>query len=327
MALVCKELPASTARGLSISFPRLKGLCYIEECQRFLEFGGSGPRTESLPSTILCCAIFSTSVDIFKCQRYNVDQEHSLKGIQLSTLTQKLAYTAIKQKRKTDPRPATTNNHNWLRSILGCGLASFRQSRGKILEGTTRFFRILISESAFMIWKIRNECVIQHQGSPLAEAAIRNKWLHQINQRLLFDCTLTNIAKYDAPVLVGIEPGSQEEEIPPRRDRARAAVRRHPINASRPRRGVYHIASLHPLLPLPSIINRHIPHPQIPPLPPHPLDKDEPSSTPYTSVVRLLVGLAAHPEPTRGRIEENDEIGASGEGVQDELSEEHRRRR
>ncbi|KAK7057848.1 hypothetical protein R3P38DRAFT_3546779 [Favolaschia claudopus] len=83
-----------------------------------------------------------------------------------------------------------------LGSILGCGLARFYDQRGRNLDGTTRLFHILISESAFTIWKIRNECVIQRQGDPLPEKAIHNKWLHNINQRLEFDRLLTNHAKY-----------------------------------------------------------------------------------------------------------------------------------
>ncbi|KAK7057847.1 hypothetical protein R3P38DRAFT_2497413 [Favolaschia claudopus] len=39
-----------------------------------------------------------------------VDPEHNLRGVQLSTLTQKLAYRGIKQARKIAPRMATTNN-------------------------------------------------------------------------------------------------------------------------------------------------------------------------------------------------------------------------
>ncbi|KAJ7847038.1 hypothetical protein B0H13DRAFT_1550447, partial [Mycena leptocephala] len=71
--------------------------------------------------------------------------------------------------------------------ILGCGMASLSDENDRKLQGTSRLFRILISESAFTIWKIRNEIVIKRAGEPLPENAIHNKWLHAINQRLLFD--------------------------------------------------------------------------------------------------------------------------------------------
>ncbi|KAJ7718926.1 hypothetical protein B0H16DRAFT_1666610 [Mycena metata] len=83
-----------------------------------------------------------------------------------------------------------------LGSLLGCGLASFSEDNGHPLPGSSRLYRILVSESMFMIWKIRNSCVITRNGEPLPETEIHNKWLYAINQRLKFDCALTNYAKF-----------------------------------------------------------------------------------------------------------------------------------
>ncbi|KAJ7616835.1 hypothetical protein DFH06DRAFT_1107689 [Mycena polygramma] len=83
-----------------------------------------------------------------------------------------------------------------LGGILGCGLAVFKNESGRTLPGTARLYRILISESIFVIWKIRNDCVIKRDGESLAENAIQNKWLSAINLRLQFDCVLTNYKKY-----------------------------------------------------------------------------------------------------------------------------------
>ncbi|KAJ7488206.1 hypothetical protein FB451DRAFT_1025532 [Mycena latifolia] len=83
-----------------------------------------------------------------------------------------------------------------LGSVLGCGLATFTDNRGRNLPGESRFYRILISESIFTIWKVRNESVIGKGGESLPAGEIRNKWLHAINQRLLFDRILTNHEKY-----------------------------------------------------------------------------------------------------------------------------------
>ncbi|KAJ6453427.1 hypothetical protein C8R47DRAFT_929604, partial [Mycena vitilis] len=47
-----------------------------------------------------------------------------------------------------------------LGTILGCGLAEFRDEEGKVKRGTQRLYRILMSESAYLIWKLRNDRVI-----------------------------------------------------------------------------------------------------------------------------------------------------------------------
>ncbi|KAJ7185333.1 hypothetical protein C8R46DRAFT_882190, partial [Mycena filopes] len=83
-----------------------------------------------------------------------------------------------------------------LGSLLGCGLASFKDDRGRPLPGASRLYHILISESLFLIWKIRNDCVINRAGEALPDNAIRNKWLYTINLRLKFDCALTNHGKF-----------------------------------------------------------------------------------------------------------------------------------
>jgi len=53
-------------------------------------------------------------------------------------------------KRANQPLP--TN----LGDILGCGLANFT-TRGKPDTGKNRLYRIIVSETAYLIWKLRNE--------------------------------------------------------------------------------------------------------------------------------------------------------------------------
>jgi ribonuclease HI len=79
-----------------------------------------------------------------------------------------------------------------LGTILGCGLATFRDDRGKLKHGTQRLYRILISESAYLIWLLRNERVISRDGAPATEEEIKNRWKSAINQRLQVDKTLAN---------------------------------------------------------------------------------------------------------------------------------------
>ncbi|KAK7029101.1 hypothetical protein R3P38DRAFT_2524708 [Favolaschia claudopus] len=61
--------------------------------------------------------------------------------------------------------------------------------------GTTRLYKILITESAHLVWRIRNERVIQNTG-PAPLAKIRNRWLKTVNNRLAIDCAMTDRLKY-----------------------------------------------------------------------------------------------------------------------------------
>ncbi|KAJ7211046.1 hypothetical protein B0H12DRAFT_1033534, partial [Mycena haematopus] len=80
--------------------------------------------------------------------------------------------------------------------LFGCGLATFKDEEGRHLRGASRLFRIIVSESLFLIWKIRNDCVIGNAGTPMSIHEIHNKWLYNINQCLDFECTMTNQKKY-----------------------------------------------------------------------------------------------------------------------------------
>ncbi|KAJ7200337.1 hypothetical protein GGX14DRAFT_372352, partial [Mycena pura] len=79
-----------------------------------------------------------------------------------------------------------------LGTILGCGLAEFRDTRRKVDQGARRLYRILMSESAYLIWRLRNERVIDRAGEPASEEEIENKFKFAINQRLQMDKVLAN---------------------------------------------------------------------------------------------------------------------------------------
>ncbi|KAF8186193.1 hypothetical protein K438DRAFT_1463740, partial [Mycena galopus ATCC 62051] len=51
---------------------------------------------------------------------------------------------------------------------------------------------LLVSESAYTIWKARNERVISRAGEPTTEKAIINMWMYNVNQHLQHDITLAN---------------------------------------------------------------------------------------------------------------------------------------
>jgi len=80
-------------------------------------------------------------------------------------------------------------------ALLGCCLSDFKTSDGKPDEGLNRLFRILVSESMYVIWKIRCERTITWGNDPSKSHSpheIHNKWLQAINTRLRMDSVQTN---------------------------------------------------------------------------------------------------------------------------------------
>ncbi|KAJ3833351.1 hypothetical protein F5878DRAFT_546708, partial [Lentinula raphanica] len=75
--------------------------------------------------------------------------------------------------------------------ILGCGALNIRDENGRALPGESRLYRIVISESAHMIWKLRNERVI-NQTPPLTRERIEHRWKATIHGRYQIDCILTS---------------------------------------------------------------------------------------------------------------------------------------
>ncbi|KZV98234.1 hypothetical protein EXIGLDRAFT_809315, partial [Exidia glandulosa HHB12029] len=84
-------------------------------------------------------------------------------------------------------------------AILGAPLLKFSDTPTGMPDGTTRAARIVISESAFLIWKIRCERCIEHEGDPdKAPSAeeITGRWYQAINARIANDRYLTNKRRY-----------------------------------------------------------------------------------------------------------------------------------
>ncbi|KAJ7060273.1 hypothetical protein C8F01DRAFT_1084034 [Mycena amicta] len=89
------------------------------------------------------------------------------------------------------------DNSSWpitkVGAILGCGLAEFKDDSGRPLRGKQRLFRILVSESAFTIWKLRNERVIPPaDGTSHSMEKVLNRWYRALNDRLEIDMVLAN---------------------------------------------------------------------------------------------------------------------------------------
>jgi len=79
----------------------------------------------------------------------------------------------------------------WIGNIISCTLTEFTTSDGKCTPGANRLWRILISKSAHLIWKLRCERVIRNENTPYTSEEIRNKWYKMMDERLETDCRMT----------------------------------------------------------------------------------------------------------------------------------------
>ena len=77
--------------------------------------------------------------------------------------------------------------------ILGCGSIALPHPDDEsiIWSGPSRLLRILISESAHLIWVLRCECTIQ--GLNHSANTIKSRWCNKIDQRINLDCHITTI--------------------------------------------------------------------------------------------------------------------------------------
>jgi hypothetical protein len=91
-----------------------------------------------------------------------------------------------------------------LGSLLGCGITDFRDAHNKPLHGANRLYTILISESLYLIWKLRCEWRIDRDADPArapAPAEAKQRWIHAINTRLRHDCLMTDRLRYGSKAL------------------------------------------------------------------------------------------------------------------------------
>ncbi|KAJ7301675.1 hypothetical protein DFH08DRAFT_723969, partial [Mycena albidolilacea] len=75
-------------------------------------------------------------------------------------------------------------------SVVGQGIT--RSRTGYSQKGMWVIHDILMSKSAYLIWKIRNDRVISRDREPATEDEIKNRWKYAINLQLQVDKTLAN---------------------------------------------------------------------------------------------------------------------------------------
>ncbi|KAH7087953.1 hypothetical protein BKA62DRAFT_627485, partial [Auriculariales sp. MPI-PUGE-AT-0066] len=83
--------------------------------------------------------------------------------------------------------------------VLGCGAASIRDARGKYDAGATRLFRILIAESAHLIWNLRCDRRIEHADDPdfrHPPRFVQSEFTRVMRSRFDSDHLLTNRRRY-----------------------------------------------------------------------------------------------------------------------------------
>ncbi|KAF5377136.1 hypothetical protein D9757_001831 [Collybiopsis confluens] len=77
--------------------------------------------------------------------------------------------------------------------IIGGGMARiYGKKKDKPHPGQNRLWKIIITETAYLIWTLRCKRVIEYEGArALPESEIQSSWIKMINNRLDLDCRMT----------------------------------------------------------------------------------------------------------------------------------------
>ncbi|KAI0683372.1 hypothetical protein BC835DRAFT_1471026 [Cytidiella melzeri] len=76
-------------------------------------------------------------------------------------------------------------------NLLGAPLADFTTPEGKRQPGLLRFYRIMMTESTHLIWRLRCERRIDREGETHSIREIDRKWMTAMNIRVTMDSELT----------------------------------------------------------------------------------------------------------------------------------------
>ncbi|KIJ35263.1 hypothetical protein M422DRAFT_34678 [Sphaerobolus stellatus SS14] len=93
-----------------------------------------------------------------------------------------------------EPWPGTN-----LGTVLGSGLGTYMTEEGRPESAERRLFMILMTESAYLIWKIRCEWRIQHEGradKKITDHEVRNRWIKQMSTKIYMHILCTDQQRY-----------------------------------------------------------------------------------------------------------------------------------
>ena len=86
--------------------------------------------------------------------------------------------------------------------ILGSPAIKLTDENGKSNAGNSQLYRILMIESAHLIWKLRCERVIRNNNEQHSPIEIKRRWINSINTRINLDQKMTN-PKYEKKAIPG----------------------------------------------------------------------------------------------------------------------------
>ncbi|KAL1707194.1 hypothetical protein EV121DRAFT_199747, partial [Schizophyllum commune] len=85
-------------------------------------------------------------------------------------------------------------------TVMGAACAVFTSAGGARIKCLERLWAILISTSAYLIWKLRCERVIQNDGAEFSPQEVKNRWRLEVRGRLDLDRRMTH-RKYEKKAL------------------------------------------------------------------------------------------------------------------------------
>ena len=148
----------------------------VHNAHRVGSYWSKIPRLEERGQCVLCGVEESMEHILFQCQT------HERRAVW------KLAQT-LWEKKGLRWEPVH------LESLISIGITQQTTPDSRAQHARTRLWRLLISESAYLIWKLRCERVIGHEENRQwrhSEKAVTTKWLRTMNNRMRQDITRAN---------------------------------------------------------------------------------------------------------------------------------------
>ncbi|KAJ7724596.1 hypothetical protein DFH07DRAFT_724112, partial [Mycena maculata] len=86
--------------------------------------------------------------------------------------------------------------------VLGSVLTMFEEEMNAKPSGANRLYRILVTESTYLIWKLSNKSVTQNRGTAPSAYAAHKRWVSLMNEQLKIDCFMATAKSNQNKILV-----------------------------------------------------------------------------------------------------------------------------